>query len=68
MSESLLAAVTPAHGSDALEQATLVRSLIADGADVSARDVPSPGTRPLDELDQVPWAELRHAYGPATDV
>ncbi|MFE7044624.1 ankyrin repeat domain-containing protein [Streptomyces atratus] len=38
MSESLLAAVTPAHGGDALEQATLVRSLIADGADVSARD------------------------------
>ncbi|MGW1653814.1 HEAT repeat domain-containing protein [Streptomyces atratus] len=32
------------------------------------RDVPSPGTRPLDELDQVPWAELRHAHGPATDV
>ncbi|SCD32109.1 MULTISPECIES: NAD(P)H-binding protein [unclassified Streptomyces] len=32
------------------------------------RAVPSPGTRPLDELDQVPWAELRHAYGPATDV
>ncbi|MFJ7257229.1 ankyrin repeat domain-containing protein [Streptomyces sp. NPDC098085] len=38
MSESLLAAVTPAHGGDALEQANLVRSLIADGADVSAHD------------------------------
>ncbi|MFF8423453.1 hypothetical protein [Streptomyces sp. NPDC015680] len=32
------------------------------------RAVPSPGTRALDELDQAPWAELRHAYGPATDV
>ncbi|MEU2674719.1 hypothetical protein ABZ622_38970 [Streptomyces sp. NPDC007164] len=27
-----------------------------------------PVTRPLADLDRVPWAELRHAYGPATDV
>ncbi|MET9661657.1 hypothetical protein [Streptomyces sp. NPDC006510] len=26
------------------------------------------GIRPLDELDQVPWAELMHCYGPATEV
>ncbi|MEW2632653.1 hypothetical protein AB0903_13595 [Streptomyces sp. NPDC048389] len=25
-------------------------------------------TRPLTDLDQVPWAELRHCYGPATNV
>lgn len=27
-----------------------------------------PVTRPLTELDDVPWAELRHCYGPATEV
>ena len=27
-----------------------------------------PGSRPLAELDDVPWARLRHAYGVATDV
>ncbi|MEL5957557.1 hypothetical protein AADR41_22835 [Streptomyces sp. CLV115] len=27
-----------------------------------------PDIRPLDELDQVPWAELKDCYGPAADV
>ena len=27
-----------------------------------------PPTLPMSELDKVPWSELSHAYGPATDV
>ncbi|MFE7113610.1 ankyrin repeat domain-containing protein [Streptomyces sp. NPDC057575] len=38
MSESLFAAVIPVAGADPAERAARVRSLIADGADVSARD------------------------------
>ncbi|MFI2433073.1 ankyrin repeat domain-containing protein [Streptomyces sp. NPDC018693] len=38
MSESLFAAVMPVRGGDPTERAALVRSLIADGAQVSARD------------------------------
>ncbi|MET9663203.1 ankyrin repeat domain-containing protein [Streptomyces sp. NPDC006510] len=38
MSESLFAAVMPVAGADPAERAARVRSLIADGADVSARD------------------------------
>ncbi|MFG3497267.1 ankyrin repeat domain-containing protein [Streptomyces sp. NPDC047928] len=45
MSESLFAAVAAVHGSDPTERAALVRSLTADGADVSARD--ASGATPL---------------------
>ncbi|MEU2674607.1 hypothetical protein ABZ622_38360, partial [Streptomyces sp. NPDC007164] len=38
MSESLFAAVAPDRGGDPAEGAALVRSLIADGADVSAHE------------------------------
>ncbi|MEL5957555.1 hypothetical protein AADR41_22825 [Streptomyces sp. CLV115] len=54
MSESLFAAVTPAHGGDASERAALVRSLIADGADVSARD--EQGVTPLHRSVKAPYS------------
>ncbi|MEU2674967.1 hypothetical protein ABZ622_40365 [Streptomyces sp. NPDC007164] len=38
MSESLFAAVTPVAGADSAERAARIRSLIADGADVSVRN------------------------------
>ncbi|WP_185300073.1 ankyrin repeat domain-containing protein [Streptomyces finlayi] len=53
MSESLLAAVTPAHGGDASDRAALVRSLIADRADVSARD--EQGAAPLHRAVEAPY-------------
>ncbi|MFI2720765.1 ankyrin repeat domain-containing protein [Streptomyces collinus] len=53
MSESLFAAVVPVHGGDPAERAALVRSLIADGADVSARD--ERGATPLHRALETPY-------------
>ncbi|MET9663494.1 hypothetical protein [Streptomyces sp. NPDC006510] len=35
---------------------------------MTAHPAPPPITRPLTDLDQVPWADLCHAYGPATVI
>ncbi|MEU3655466.1 hypothetical protein AB0E67_22140 [Streptomyces sp. NPDC032161] len=35
---------------------------------MTAHPAPSPVTRPLTDLDQVPWADLSHCYGPATVI
>ncbi|WP_175408269.1 ankyrin repeat domain-containing protein [Streptomyces sp. TRM64462] len=52
MSESIFAAVAPVCGGDPAERAALVRSLIADGADTSARD--GSGATPLHRAVKAP--------------
>ncbi|WP_198676712.1 ankyrin repeat domain-containing protein [Streptomyces atratus] len=54
MSESLFAAVDPDRGGDPTEGAALVRSLIADGADVSAHD--EQGATPLHRAVEAPYS------------
>ncbi|WP_371098294.1 ankyrin repeat domain-containing protein [Streptomyces sanglieri] len=54
MSESLFAAVAPDRGGDPAEGAALVRSLIADGADVSAHD--EQGATPLHRAVKAPYS------------
>ncbi|MFF9573013.1 ankyrin repeat domain-containing protein [Streptomyces sp. NPDC014685] len=54
MSESLFAAVAPDPGGDPAEGAALVRSLIAGGADVSARD--EQGTTSLHRAVKAPYS------------
>ncbi|MEW2632656.1 hypothetical protein AB0903_13610 [Streptomyces sp. NPDC048389] len=53
MSESLFVAVAPVRGGDPTERAARVRSLIADGADVSARD--ENGATPLHRAVKAPY-------------
>lgn len=53
MSESLFAAVAPDRGGDPAEGAALVRSLIADGADVLAHD--EQGATPLHRAVKAPY-------------
>lgn len=53
MSESLFAAVEPDRGGDPAEGAARVRSLIADGADVSAHD--EQGATPLHRAVKAPY-------------
>ncbi|RPK90218.1 MULTISPECIES: hypothetical protein [Streptomyces] len=54
MSESLFAAVAPDRGGDPAEGVALVRSLIADGADVSAHD--EQGATPLHRAVKAPYS------------
>ncbi|MEU2674721.1 hypothetical protein ABZ622_38980 [Streptomyces sp. NPDC007164] len=54
MSRSLFAAVASDRGGDPAEGAALVRSLIADGADVSARD--EDGATPLHRAVKAPYS------------
>ncbi|MCX5434019.1 hypothetical protein OHU11_40470 (plasmid) [Streptomyces sp. NBC_00257] len=54
MSKSLFAAVAPDRGGDPAEGAALVRSLIADGADVSAHD--EQGATPLHRAVKAPYS------------